>query len=178
MRGGREVVHRERVCVFVHIESRDVNSVSEKANFFFLCHGWLEWRAALYKGFNVNFFFSFVKTCSSCPLPDCVGVCWILFPCLVGMVQGYLETDVAFTLQAYVSYLMFCRRSHVPCYRDTFQMYMSKLQVPFSHTATDSDSSTHKYPPKEPRQAVKKGYHPLEHLRIPTTPQHNKFQPP
>ena len=148
------------MCVFVHIESRDVNSVSEKANFFFLCHGWLEWRAALYKGFNVNFFF-FVKTWSPCPLPGCVGVCWMLSPCLIGMVQGYLGTDVVVTSQAYVSYLTFCRRSHAPRWEETFHMYTFHVHMTLSHTATDGNLSTRKCPPKEPSQGVKQGQHPL-----------------
>lgn len=109
---GREVVEREDVCTYRVV--RDVNSFFGKANFFFLCHGWLEWRAALYKGFNVNFFF-LRENLIFVSLPGCIGVCWILSPCLMGMVQGYLETDVAFTSQAYVSYFMFCRRTHVPC---------------------------------------------------------------
>jgi hypothetical protein len=69
----------------------------------------------------------------------------------------YLGADVVLTTQAHVSDLTFCRLSHVLCCRDTFQMYMSKLQIPCSHIATDrSNSSTHKYLLKEPSQGKKK----------------------
>ena len=87
--------------------------------------------------------------------------CW----CLVGycpsawqgLGTGHFGADVVLTSQAYVSHLTFCRRSHAPRYRDTFQMYMSKLQIPFSYTAIQSNnSSTHKYLLKEPSQGGKK----------------------
>jgi hypothetical protein len=117
----------------------------------------------LYKGFNVNVFFLRENLLFMSPS----WLCRCLLDIISLLDRGgtvYLGADVVLTPQAYVSDLTFCRRSHAPRYRVTFQMYTSKLQISFSHTATDSSNlSTHKCPPKEPSQDVKNKYHPLAH---------------